>query len=83
MGSLATHRLRCEALREAGVDDADLARIRTPIGLDIGSESPEEIAVAILAEVLAVRSGRDARPLREHGIVHADARARRAAGRAR
>jgi xanthine dehydrogenase accessory factor len=83
MGSLKTHGLRCEALREAGFDDADLARIRTPIGLDIGSEGPEEIAVAILAEMLAVRSGRDARPLREHGVVHADARARHTAGRTR
>ncbi len=83
MGSLKTHGLRCAALTEHGFGGEDLARIRTPIGLDIGSETPEEIAVAILAEMLAVRSGRDARPLREHGVVHADTRMRRAAGRAR
>jgi xanthine dehydrogenase accessory factor len=81
MGSLATHGRRCAALAEQGFDAAALARIRTPIGLDIGSRTPEEIAVAILAEMLAVRSGRDARPLREHGAVHDVTRARRRAGR--
>lgn len=81
MGSLKTHALRCDALAEEGIAAEDLARIRTPIGLDIGSETPEEIAVAILAEMLAVRSGRDARPLREHGAVHDDTRARRAGSR--
>lgn len=78
MGSLRTHEKRCRALAEAGVSAADVARIRTPIGLDIGSRTPEEIALAILAEILAVRAGRDARPLREHGIVHDAGRARRA-----
>lgn len=81
MGSLKTHALRCEVLAADGIPADDLARIRTPIGLDLGSETPEEIAVAILAEMLAVRSGRDARPLREHGAVHDDTRARRAASR--
>ncbi|MCC6763469.1 MAG: XdhC family protein [Deltaproteobacteria bacterium] len=80
MGSLRTHEKRCRALAAAGVAAADVARIRTPIGLDIGSRTPEEIAVAILAEILAVRAGRDARPLREHGIVHDAGRARRVRG---
>ncbi len=83
MGSLKTHGIRCGALAEQGCSSEEFARIRTPIGLDIGSRSPEEIAVAILAELLAVRSGRDARPLREHGVVHDDTRARHAAGRTR
>ncbi len=83
MGSLTTHGLRCAALAEQGFGPHELARIRTPIGLDIGSRSPEEIAIAILGEILAVRSGRDARPLREHGAVHAETRARRATGRER
>jgi xanthine dehydrogenase accessory factor len=84
MGSLKTHGIRCAALIEQGVAAEDLARIRTPIGLDLGSRRPEEIAVAILAEMLAVRSGRDARPLREHGVVHDDSRTRAAvAGRGR
>jgi xanthine dehydrogenase accessory factor len=81
MGSLRTHALRREALADQGFSADELVRIRTPIGLDLGSDTPEEIAVAILAEMLAVRSGRDARPLREHGAVHGDTRARRAASR--
>lgn len=80
MGSLRTHEKRCRELIGAGVDAGAIARIRTPIGLDIGSRTPEEMAVAILAEILAVRSGRDARPLREHGIVHDQGRAARLRG---
>lgn len=80
MGSLTTHGKRCDALAADGIGTAEIARIRTPIGLDIGSRTPEEIAVAILAEILAVRSGRDARPLREHGAVHDATRARMHAG---
>jgi xanthine dehydrogenase accessory factor len=81
MGSLRTHAKRRAALVEQGFDAAELARIRTPIGLDIGSATPEEIAIAILAEILAVRSGRDARPLREHDAVHDTSRGRAAARR--
>jgi xanthine dehydrogenase accessory factor len=43
------------ALRERGLTDADLARIHAPIGLEIGAETPEEIAVSIMAEVIAMR----------------------------
>jgi len=78
MGSLRTHARRWAALVEDGFDATALARIRTPIGLDIGSTTPDEVAIAILAEILAVRSGRDARPLREHGVVHDTTRARAA-----
>lgn len=45
-------------LRELGFTDADFARITTPIGLDIGGETPEEIAVSIAAQLIAVRAGR-------------------------
>ena len=69
MGSQKTHARRCVELEGLGFGPADLARIRTPIGLDLGSRSPEEIAVAILAEMLAVRSRRDARPLRDRGVA--------------
>lgn len=65
MGSRGTHAQRKAQLRQQGFSDADLARIRAPIGLDIGARSPEEIAMAILAEVLAVRYGRGGRPLSE------------------
>ncbi len=44
-------------LREQGSTDADLARVHCPIGLEIGSESPQEIAVSIIAELIAARSG--------------------------
>jgi xanthine dehydrogenase accessory factor len=48
-----------EALREAGVDEHDLGRLRTPAGLDIGARGAEEIALSILAEVVAVRRTAD------------------------
>lgn len=60
MGSRRTHAARVERLREAGVDDAGLARVMAPIGLDIGSRTPEETAIAICAEIIAVRTGRTA-----------------------
>ena len=65
LGSRSTHERRKAQLREQGFGQAELARIRAPIGLDLGGRSPEEIALAILAEMMAVRSGRDARPLSE------------------
>ena len=58
LGSRVTHEARREELRRQGFSDADLARIRSPIGLDIGSRTPAEIALAILAEVLAVQYDR-------------------------
>ncbi|MEO6064021.1 MAG: XdhC family protein [Thermoflexales bacterium] len=46
-----------KALRAAGVSDADLARVRAPIGLEIRAETPEEIAVSIMADIIATRRG--------------------------
>ena len=61
LSSGRTHRQRVARLREAGLDEALIERIRTPIGIDIGASAPEEIAVCILAEIVAVRNGaRDA-----------------------
>lgn len=75
IGSRSTHTRRKEQLREQGFTDDDLARIHSPIGLDIGSRTPEEIAVSILAEILAVRSGRAGAPLKERKApIHADAK---------
>jgi xanthine dehydrogenase accessory factor len=56
LGSSRNHAKRTERLRAAGFSEAEIARIKNPIGLDIGSQSPAEIAIAIMAEViLAVR----------------------------
>src|SRR6202171_271826 len=51
LGSKKTHTKRVERLKEAGLSDADIARIHAPIGLPIGAVSPAEIAVAIMAEI--------------------------------
>ncbi|RXZ68109.1 XdhC family protein, partial [Agromyces albus] len=74
LGSRRTHAERVELLREAGATAGELERLRSPIGLDLGAATPEETAVSILAEVIAVRSGRDARPLSATtGPIHATA----------
>ena len=57
-GGRVTHEGRKQQLREQGFSDVDMARIRSPIGLDIGSRTPAELAVSILAEVLAVQYNR-------------------------
>ncbi|MBK8026878.1 MAG: XdhC family protein [Chloroflexi bacterium] len=58
LSSRKTHEKRLVRLREAGLSEELLARIHTPIGLDIGARTPEEIAVGIMAEILAVRNGK-------------------------
>ena len=61
LSSGRTHRQRVARLQEAGLSEAHIAQIRTPIGIEIGASTPEEIAVCILAEIIAVRNGaRDA-----------------------
>ena len=58
MGSRKTHAKRIDELQKRGFGKSDLARIHAPIGLDIGGSAPEELALAILAEVVASRHGR-------------------------
>ena len=72
MGSRTTHDKRLARLAEAGVTDPDqLARLMSPIGLDIGARTPEETAISIGAEIIAVRTGRAAPSLRDStGNIH-------------
>jgi xanthine dehydrogenase accessory factor len=74
MGSRRTHDDRMERLRAAGLTDAQLARLSSPIGLDLGGRTPEETAVSIAADIIARRWGGGGRPLAEIvGRIHHDA----------
>jgi len=63
MGSRRTHEDRLARLREAGLTEDELARLRSPIGLDLGARTPEETAVAIAAELIQLRWGGSGQPL--------------------
>jgi xanthine dehydrogenase accessory factor len=71
MGSRRPNEGRVTRLREAGLTDADIARVMSPIGLDIGARTPEETAISICAEVIAARTGRRSGSLRDTaGPIH-------------
>jgi xanthine dehydrogenase accessory factor len=73
MGSRRTHDDRMQRLREAGLTDAELGRLASPVGLDLGARTPEETAVSIAAEIIARRWGGGGRPLTEvSGRIHHD-----------
>ncbi|WP_338687606.1 XdhC family protein [Streptomyces acidiscabies] len=63
MGSRRTHLDRLSRLREEGVTDLELTRLRSPIGLDLGARTPEETALSIAAEITASRRGGSGVPL--------------------
>ncbi|MDS1116724.1 XdhC family protein [Gordonia westfalica] len=71
MGSRRTHEDRLRRLRAAGLTDAELSRMCSPIGLDLGGSTPEHSAIAIAAEILLAKSGRTGVPLsRTSGPIH-------------
>lgn len=73
LGSRATQRKRIARLRDTGLTDAQVARLRGPAGLDLGGISPAEIALSILAEIVAVANGGTGAPLARTGrAIHRD-----------
>jgi xanthine dehydrogenase accessory factor len=72
MGARRAQAERRERLLAAGVAEADLARISAPVGLDLGALTPEEVALSIMAELVAVRYGHQGGRLsqRAGGSIH-------------
>ena len=71
LGSRRTREDRRARLLAAGLSEAEVSRIRSPIGIDLGSETPAETAVSVFAEIIAARNGRSGRALTElSGAIH-------------
>ncbi|MGA2294837.1 MAG: XdhC/CoxI family protein [Acidimicrobiales bacterium] len=71
MGSRSTHQQRVQLLLDAGVDSSRLHRLMAPIGINIGARTPEETAIAICAEIIALRSNVEVSSLRDQsGPIH-------------
>ncbi|MGW0765702.1 XdhC family protein [Streptomyces sp. NPDC002676] len=71
MGSRRTHEDRLHRLAGSGVTDEELARLRSPVGLDLGARTPEEVAVSVAAEIVALRWGGTGLPLSAtSGAIH-------------
>ncbi|MFF8092678.1 XdhC family protein [Streptomyces sp. NPDC016675] len=82
MGSHRTHLERNARLREVGVSDLELNRLRSPIGLDLGARTPEETALSIAAEIIATRRGGTGASLTgAHTPIHHDGPTASPAGR--
>jgi len=77
MGSRRTHEDRNRRLREVGLTEGELARLHSPIGLDLGARTPEETALSIAAEIVAARRGGTGVPLTGAGIpIHRERKQR-------
>ena len=74
VGSRKTQADRRQRLREAGVTEESLGRLRGPIGLDLGGRQPAETALAILSEIVAERFGGSGRPMRDRAAEEAGTR---------
>jgi len=74
IGSKRRTRTVLQHLAEEGIEPQVLDKVFTPIGLDIGAETPEEIAVSVLGEIILVRRGGGAQPMSEHGRMLASIR---------
>lgn len=79
MGSRRTHEDRDRRLRESGLTQDELARLHSPIGLDLGARTPEETALSIAAEIVAARHGGTGLPLSDSRTpIHHDTEGRHA-----
>jgi xanthine dehydrogenase accessory factor len=77
LGARRNQERRQARLLEEGLSEDEIDRIAGPTGLDVGAETPAETAVAILAEMLAVRAGRSGGPLKDaRGRIHAEVQRR-------
>jgi len=71
MGSRRTHEDRLARLKENGVSEEEIARLRSPIGMDIGARTPEETAISVVAEIIALRTKRPMHALKDTtGPIH-------------
>jgi xanthine dehydrogenase accessory factor len=71
MGSRRTHEDRLARLREEGMTEAELERLSSPVGLDIGARTPEETAISIAADIIRRRWGGTGLPIQEReGAIH-------------
>jgi xanthine dehydrogenase accessory factor len=71
MGSRRTHQKRAQTLREEGVSEEDVERIQAPLGLDIGGSDPEEVAIAVAGQIIAIKYGKSGGFLKHaEGRIH-------------
>lgn len=71
MGSRRTHEDRLQRLKESGVSEEEITRLRSPIGMDLGARTPEETAISVVSEIIALRTKRPMHALKDTaGPIH-------------